>query len=136
MAFSHGSVAQLAIDPAGGSSYTLDLSAYLNEASLEIETDDAETSTFGNTAKTFLPGLEEGTIEIEGLYDPTVDAGLDGIRRDIVSFRYRPAGTGSGLPQYTGSAFLTSYTVETTVDEAGTIEGEFMVTGPVVRATQ
>lgn len=129
MAFSHGSVATLTIN-------SVNLSAFLNEASLEIETDDAETTTFGNTAKTFIPGLEESTIELEGLYDPTADAAFNTMRRTVVPFVYRPAGAGSGLPEYTGNCFLTSYQVETTVDEAGTIEAEYMITGPVARATQ
>ncbi len=135
MAFSHGTVATFAVDPAGGSSYT-DLSVYLNEITQETETDGAETTTLGNTAKTYIPGLEDGTFEMSGLYDPTADALFNTLRRVIATFRYRPAGAGSGLPQYTGSLILTTYSVETTVEDAAMFEAEFQITGTIVRATQ
>lgn len=135
MAFSHGSVATFEVDPAGGSSYT-DLSAFLNETTQEIETEASETTTFGNTSKTYIPGLEDGTFELEGLYDPSADATLESCKRVICSFRYRPAGAGSGLPEFTGSAVMTTYTIETNVEDAAIIEAEFQVTGAISRATQ
>lgn len=135
MAFTHGSVATFAVDAAGGSSYT-DLSVYLNEVGLDNETDTAETTVLGKIHKTYIPGLLDDTFSLSGLFDPTVDAFLAGIQRDVVSFRYRPAGAGTGLPEYTGLAFMTSYSIGTTVDEAATIEAEFQVTDTVTRAAQ
>lgn len=135
MAFSHGSLATLDIDPAGGTSYT-DVSEYLNEVGLETEIDTAETTTLGKTAKTYIPGLEDGTFECSGLYDPAFDALLDSCKRVVASFRYRPAGAGTGLPEFTGSVILSSYGVETTVDDAATIEAEFQVTDAITRSVQ
>jgi hypothetical protein len=136
MAFSHGSLAELAIDTAGGTSYTDDLTEYLNDASPDQEVDTAETTTLGKVAKTYIPGLEDATFSLAGLFDPDIDAVLSSIKRTIVSFRYRPAGTGAGLPEYTGDAILTSYNIGTTVDEAATVEGELQVSGGLQRATQ
>lgn len=135
MAFSHGSEATFEIDPAGGTSYT-DVSEYLNEVSQEGETDSAETTTLGNIHKTYIPGLLDDTFSLSGLFDPTFDAMLGTVQRVTVSFRYRPAGAGTGLPEYVGSAFMTSYTINTTVDDAATVEAEFQVTDTVTRNTQ
>jgi hypothetical protein len=135
MAFSHGSLATLEIDPAGATSYT-DISEYLNEAGVEVDIDTAETTTLGNTAKTYIPGLEDGTFELSGLFDPAADALFDSCKRVIVTFRYRPAGAGAGLPQFTGQAVLSSYGIETTVEDAATIEAEFQVTGAITRTVQ
>ena len=135
MAFSHGSLATLEIDPAGGTSYT-DISEYLNEASQEETVDTAETTTLGKTRKTYIPGLEDGTFSLSGLFDPTIDALLYSCKREIITFRYRPAGAGTGLPEYSGEAILTSYSISTTVDEAATIEGELQTTDTVTRTAQ
>ena len=135
MAFSHGSLATLEIDPAGGSSFT-DISEYLNDASQEETVDTAETTTLGKTRKTYIPGLEDGTFSLSGLFDPAADALLYSCKRVIITFRYRPAGAGSGLPEYVGEAILTSYSISTTVDEAATIEAELQTTDTVTRTTQ
>lgn len=135
MAFSHGSVATLEIDPAGGTSYTA-VTTYLNDSSPAQDIDTPETTTFGKTAKTYIPGLEDGTFSLSGLYDPTADALFTSMKRVIVTFRYRPTGAGTGKPEFTGSAILTSYKLGTKVDEAATIEAELQVTGGLIRASQ
>ncbi len=135
MAFNHGTVATFGVDPLGGTSYT-DLSVYLNEITQETETDAAETTTLGNTAKTYIPGLEDGTFELAGLYDPTADAVFEACRRVIATFQYRPAGAGAGKPQFKGSLILTTYSIETTVEDAAAFEAEFQITGTILRTTQ
>lgn len=135
MAFSHGSLATLEIDPDGGTTYT-DVSEFLNEASQEETVDTAETTTLGKTRKTYIPGLEDGTFSLSGLFDPDADALFYSLKRAVCSFRYRPAGAGAGLPQYVGDAILTSYSVSATVDEAATIEAELQTTDTVTRTVQ
>lgn len=137
MAFTHGSLATLAIDAAGGTSYT-DISSYLNEASPDFEVDTAETTTLGKTSKTYIPGLNDATFSLSGLFDPTVDALLWSLRRASPNptFRYRPAGAGTGLPEYTGQVVLTSYSIGTTVDEAATIEAELQASDTITRTVQ
>lgn len=136
MAFSHGSLAQIAFDPLGGTSYTLNATVYLNEASPSQEIDTAETTVLGNTAKNYIPGLEDGTFSCSGLFDPTFATAIQTMKRVIVSFRYRPAGTGTGLPEWTGKCIMTSYNVGTSVDEAATVELEFQITNGITVAAQ
>lgn len=135
MAFSHGSLATLEIDPLGGTAWE-DISEFLNEASSDEEVDTAETTTLGNTRKTYIPGLEDGTFSLSGFFDPDIDTIFYDIRRVIITYRYRPAGVGAGLPQYVGSAILSSYNIGTTVEDAATIEAELQTTGSVVRSIQ
>lgn len=141
MGFVFGTAAELSMDPAGGTSYTVTLDCAMNELSLERELDEAEVTTFCSTIKDYIPGLAETTLEFEGLYQDgatEVDFQLNNIfgSATIPTWRYRPAGTGSNLPEYTFAGFLQEYTIEATIDEAVTIEGTIRVTNSVVRSVQ
>lgn len=141
MAFVFGTAAELAMDPAGGTSYTVTLDCAMNELTLERELDEAEVTTFCSTIKDYIPGLAETTLEFEGLYQSgatEVDFQLNNIfgSSTIPAWRYRPAGTGTGLPEYTFRGFLQEYSIEATVDEAVTIEGTIRVTNSVTRTVQ
>lgn len=141
MGFVFGTNAELAMDPAGGTSYTVTIDCAMNELTLERELDEAEVTTFCSTIKDYIPGLAETTLEFEGLYQDgatEIDYQLNNIfgSSTIPSWRYRPAGTGTGLPEYTFDGFLQEYSIEATVDEAVTIEGTIRVTNAVVRSVQ
>lgn len=135
MAFSHGSIATLEIDPLGGSSYT-NVSTYFGDINEDINTQAADTTTLGNTAKQYIPGLDDGKMKLKGLYDPSIDSTLESCRRKLVTFRYRPAGAGAGLPQHTGQALMSSYTIDTSATAAAKINAEFTINGAVTRTTQ
>lgn len=141
MAFVFGTAAELAMDPTGpgGTSYTVSLECAMNEITLERELDEAEVTTLCSTIKDYIPGLAEATLEFEGLYQSgatEVDFQLDNIYGEVVAWRYRPAGTGVGLPQYVFDGFLQEYSIEATVDEAVTIEGTIRLTNAVTRSVQ
>jgi hypothetical protein len=132
MAFSHGSTAVFKVQDSGGT--LRDLSAYLTSTGLPRETDVAETTTLGKTAKTYIPGLEDGSIPIEGPWEPTLDGYLDGIRRMTRNFEYYPAGTAVGAVKYSGACILTSYEINSEVEDANSFSGEFQITDTVTRA--
>lgn len=127
----HGSKAKFSITDSGGT--VRDLTAFLSSAGMPRSADTAETSVLGLTSKRYIPGLKDGTIPIEGPFDVTVDGYLNGILGMERVFAYDPQGTGSGTPHYAGSAILTSYESETAVDDAGSMTGEFQITGDVTR---
>jgi hypothetical protein len=128
VAFSHGSNAVMTIN-------SVDLSEYINSTSQEMEAETAEVTTLGKTAKNYIPGLEDGTISADGPFDPALDAAIDAMRRTLVPFVYQPQGTASGLPKYTGNCILTSYSIETPVDDAGSWEAEWQISDGWVRGT-
>lgn len=45
------------------------LGVYLNDASSNSTVETAETTTFSNSAKTYIPGLKDGTISLSGMFD-------------------------------------------------------------------
>src|SRR5689334_110460 len=98
MSFSHGSKAVVF-----GNGYSL--SAYLNNFALTRDVDSAETSTFGNTFKTFVPGLYGGTMTADGIYDGAANAvdqvfnaALGSVSDDVIT--WFPQGEGLGNAGY------------------------------------
>ncbi len=141
MAFIFGTAAELSMDPTGATSFTVVIDCAMNQLTLERELDEAEVTTFCSTIKDYIPGLAETTLEFEGLYQngaSEIDYQLNAIfgSATIPNWRYRPSGTGTGLPEYTFRGFLQDYSIEATVDEAVTIEGTVRVTNSVVRTVQ
>jgi len=137
MAFTHGSKAKFSVHD---SSATLrDISSYLTSTGLSRMADMAETSALGTTAKTYIPGMTDGTIPLDGQFDPTIDGYLSPLLgfETPLSWEYFPAGTPVGVtkPKYSGAAFLTSYDIETGTDDKAGISGELQLTGAVTRAT-
>jgi hypothetical protein len=105
MAFQHGSKTFIEID-------SNDLSAFCNSVGSKRSADSHDTTTFGKTAHTYTGGLLDGTVSIEGIYDNGVTgpkAVLEPLLGQTVTVTYRPEGTGTGLPEQSGSAVLTSY---------------------------
>jgi hypothetical protein len=62
MAFIHGKSAQVLHG-------AHDLTSFLNEATASQEVETAETTVFGNSAKTYIVGLKDGTISASGMFD-------------------------------------------------------------------
>ncbi len=134
MAFVHGKTAHFEIADSGDVSR--DISAYCNSVDFPRGADAAETSTFGNTNKTYLAGLKDGTITIEGVWDPTVDGYLDGIVGvDSQAFIYGPAGSTVGYVKYTGNCICTAYNPPADLSRANTFSASFQITGSVGRST-
>jgi len=133
--FSHGSLATMEIDVANGTSYTA-VTAYYNDVSLKEAIDTAETTVLGNTAKNYIPGLEDATFSLSGLFDPTLNGIITSCKRTVVAFRYRPSGAATGKVEFTGHCIMTSYKVDTSVSDAASQEAEFQVTNGVVVTVQ
>ncbi|MBT9177503.1 MAG: hypothetical protein DDT20_01837 [Firmicutes bacterium] len=136
MAFVHGSAGVFQLGTAATPGTPTAISAFLTSVSLPFSVDTGETTTLGATAKTYLAGLEDATISLEGKFHATVDAHLNGIRRRAdVAFVYGPAGSAAGSPRYSGTCMLTSYDVEGGVDDVATFSAELQVSSSVVRGT-
>lgn len=67
MAFGHGKDTEVFFN-----GYTL--SSYLQSHSSTEEIDMAETSTFGTSAKTYVSGMRDATLSLEGLFDGAASA--------------------------------------------------------------
>lgn len=51
-----------------------DLSPYLNDGSVAASVETAETTAFGSTAKSYITGLEDGTLSASGMFDGAAGA--------------------------------------------------------------
>ena len=131
--FTHGKDAVFKITDAGAT--LRDISTVLSSVTLSREVDTAETSALGTSAKTYIPGLNDATISIEGMADVTTSGYLEGILGTTKAFEFYPAGTAAGQVKYSGNAILTSFESAAEIGGAVTVSGEFQVTGGVTRAT-
>ena len=136
MSFVHGSVGVFQLGTAAAPGTPTAISTFLTSVSFPFGVDTAEITTLTATAKSYLAGLEDATISIEGKFHTTVDAHLNGIRRlATIAFVYGPAGSTTGSPRYSGTCMLTSYEVEGGVDDAASFSAELQVTGSITRGT-
>ena len=69
MAFKHGKDTKVYVN---SSNY----STYFNSADATRTADTAESTTFGNSAKTFIAGEKDGTVSLTGFFDATADGVL------------------------------------------------------------
>jgi hypothetical protein len=141
MAFNHGAVAIFTL--ADSTDAARDISTYLTQESLQRVIGQEDVTTQGQTTtpfyRSYIPGIAEGTIPLEGNYDPTVDGYLSGIlgATTAKAWTYFPAGGTIGLtkPRYSGTAVLTRYEVRTGIGGKATITGTLQISGAVTRAT-
>ena len=135
MAFKHGKSAAFKVDNSGGT--LTDISVYLNEVTHPRSIETGETTSFGNSAKTYVVGLTDSTISIKGTWDATVDAHLAGVLGQDASltYEYGPTGTATGAVKYTGECYMTSFETTSPVADVVTFSAEFQVTGTVTRTT-
>ena len=126
MAFVHGKTSTMSID-------ATDISARVDTTSLNKVKDLAETTNFASTGdnKEFIDGLRGHEISIGGPWDSTVDGVMatadDG---SSVLFDYSP----DGAINYTGSCFISNYSVSSPVGGRVDWSASFTVTGAVARA--
>lgn len=120
MAFKHGSKAVIYLNG-------FNLSGWLKEFQSSFSVDTAETSTFGNTFKTYVPGLSDGTFTASGIYDGDTNAvdvimlaTLQATKDDIVA--YLPQGDGLGNPAKCFASMSTSYQVTSSIGDVSTVQ--------------
>lgn len=134
-AFTHGKNTVVWLDNGAGS--LTEITAFLNSASLEQLAEVAETTVFGDSNKTFIPGLKDATISMEGRFDPTVDLILfDDLGASATkSLEYGPEGGTTGKIKYSAEAIVTSYSIENPLDDVAGFSAELQLTGVVTRGT-
>ena len=110
-----------------------DLSSYFTETSFSQENDTAETTAFGDTNKTFIVGLRNGTLSMSGLWsadtdgsDEELQALLGNATTPVITVREGAAAIGSGA--IIAQADETSYAITSPVTDVHTISAEFQCT--------
>ena len=107
------------------------LSTYFNEVSVARSVETAETTTFGKSAKTYITGLQDATLSLNGLFDGAVDATDEELTNVLGSntgmvITVAPSGTlviGDRTLSLTGK--LTSYEISAPVGDVVSASSEF-----------
>lgn len=129
MAFRHGKAAALTLN-------SVALGTFLTSIDTSWDLDMADTTTFGTTWKSALPGIPGGTIEIAGNYDPTASTGpadtlwtLFAAGNAVTGLVY-PGGNVSGqrLWTITSGCIVTSYSESSPVNGIVTFSASILVT--------
>jgi len=129
MAFRHGKSAAVFYNGTN-------LTSYLNEASVSNSVETAETTTFGNDAKTYVTGLKDGTISAAGMFDGSASAvdqtltnTLGATAADVIT--YAPDGAVIGRRSYSAAVRETSYEVTSPVGDVVAVSLEVQADGGV-----
>jgi len=123
MGFVHGSKAVITVN-------SVALTNYVDDVSFDGSVETAETTVLGNTGKSFIPGLQDGSFKLSGKFDPTADAAFAAMNQ-VASLPvvYGPQGSTTGLPKFTCNAILSKYNLKTGVSAAGTFDADFTISG-------
>jgi hypothetical protein len=134
VAFRHGSNADLYI---GANS----IKAFSDSLEFSVDADTAETSTFGNSWKTFLAGMLGGSLSVSGSYDPTTGTGPAAILWACIwggtpwAMVHFPGGSVAGQRKNAFDGLVANYTESSTTSDRVTFSAEIMVTGTVTPGT-
>lgn len=128
MAFRHGRFAEITVN-------SVNLSTFCDQADIDIDIDDAETSTFGVSWKTYIAGLAGAKVSLSGNWDPTATTGPASALTALIGvapFAVILEPGGASVTQYRQfNAILSKYKEGTPVGDKITFEAELTVTGAV-----
>jgi len=112
-----------------------DISSYVDSVSFSRDVNTLETTSFGSDQATYVVGIEGMSISGSGSWDATNDGTMAGLfDGSTVAFDYRPDNT-SGQPKYTGNAFVTNYSIDSSATDKVSFSFSLIVTGSVTRGT-
>ena len=122
----------------GGSTVT----ASCASATISLESDDVETTSFGSDWRTRVGGLKGGSVDFEFHQDfgaGGVDSLLYPLLGGTAAVSIKPGGTAATSatnPAYTFDVLVAQYSpMDSAVGDLATVSVSFPVTGPVTRAT-
>lgn len=122
MARQHGRNARLYMGITSGG--TAEPVAFLRQWSISFTTDNVEVTSFGDTNKVYVAGLPDASGSYSGFYDDATaqfyTAAQDGVAR---RFYLYPSTTSTA--QYFFGTGLFDFSLESTVDGANSISGDF-----------
>lgn len=117
------------------------LSSYFNEATTANSIETSETTTYGAAggSKTYVTGLNDGTVSVSGLFDgdtAAIDAVLTSVLGSDTDVNFTVAYDGGmtiGARCATGQSIMTSYEVSSPVADVVSTSAEFQPDGGVSR---
>ena len=132
MATYFGSDGSVKLVTSGGSVATI---GELLNWTVTMTTDAVETTSMGDTSRTFQKGLSTGTASMSLYLDPDNAVQQDLLLGDSVDCEFYVEGTDSGDTKYTGTFIVTSVERGTTMDGIATLNAELQLTGALTIGT-
>ena len=130
MARQHGRNARLYMNITSGG--TAEPVAFLRQWSISFATDNVEVTAMGDSNKVYVAGLPDASGSYSGFYDDATaqmyTAGTDGVARKF----YLYPSTGSTAQYFFGTA-LFDFSLDSSVDGANTISGDFQAASIVTK---
>lgn len=140
MAFFDSKASKFLIDDTG--SVQRDLSAFVTDVrGLPGPRSLNEVTALGDSGAKFIPGLEDVSITLSGIFDNTATSGPDAVlgalrsHSSAVDFEYGPEGSGSGDIKYSGTCWVLSYELRSRVGNRVEWSAALQVEGTVTRGT-
>lgn len=97
--------------------------------------DAVETTSMGDTARTYTAGLQTGTGSMSLYLDPDDAAQEDLAQGDEIDAEFYAEGTDSGDQYYSGTFIVTSVERGATLDGIATLNAELQLTGALTIGT-
>jgi len=119
----------------------VDFSSSVASVTLEQTAETQETTSFGNTARTRISGLQDATISVDFHQDfgaSGIDSTFGPLLGSAIPFEIKPTSDAVSAtnPAYSGTCIVTSYSpFSNAVGELATLSVSWEVTGPIARAT-
>lgn len=139
MAFFDSGSSRFFIDDARGAAR--DLSAFVTRVSgLPGTRALTEVTALSDSARTFVPGAEDASIHIRGVFDGSRASGPDAVlgalrtHRAAVDFTYAPRGTAKGAVKYSGKCWVENYQVTSEAGRRVEFSARLKVDGNVERS--
>lgn len=122
MAIATGQSGIVKVALAGG---TVNSVGEIRSFTIETSADTIESTTMGDTARTYLQGLSTGTVSIDAYWDED-DTNMQLLdERASVDFEIYPTGETVGQENYSGSGIVTSKSISASFD--GMVEASFTI---------
>jgi len=118
-----------------------DFSESINSVTLDISVEEQETTAFGNTSRTRIGGLKDGSVSLDWHQDfgaDSVDATLFPLLGNTVTITIKPTSgaVSATSPEYSFDCLVTQYQpFANAVGELATLSVSWPVTGDITRDT-
>tara|TARA_R100001443_G_C3235401_1_gene149414 strand:+ start:121 stop:522 length:402 start_codon:yes stop_codon:yes gene_type:complete len=132
MATYFGSDGSVKLVTTGGTTATV---GELLSWTVTMTTDAVESTSMGDTNRTFQKGLSTGTASMSLYLDPDNAVQQDLLQGDTIDAEFFMEGTDSGDTKYSGSFIVTSVERGTTLDGIATLNTELQLTGALTIGT-
>lgn len=119
----------------------VDLSTSIAAVTLDVTAEEQDTTAFGNTYRTRIAGLKDGSLSLDFHQDfgaASVDATLFPLLGSAVAFVIKPTSAAASAtnPTYSGTAIVTQYQpFASSVGDLATLSVSWPLSGAVTRAT-